>query len=698
MPPEGETICNPSTMWFFSFHNDPLSLSDQNGQLYSEDSVLVTATTKLKDFLKSINEGEGSVTTDTEFFEAFEEGGKAGRVTLAHLISNAIVDSTPATLANNTGKGLRCVIEPLHLMRQSSQHLQKLTRKRRKISGKPSSLIPPYVLERTDIYCDNENIIVTLAIIVQGSEGVIDINGKLTLDFLQTSVLEFLAGVMRSMPSCKDLLSHIANTVLQEKIRQKIPSLNGVAFLANGSIMPRKSGASFAPMISPPAIPFEAPIGSSMAQSIILKMGKLCKYLKNSNITKDLGTKEVTIQGLLVPKGITLIVGGGYHGKSTLLRAIMAGVYNKVLGDGRELCVTDMSAVTVRAEDGRYVNNTNVSAFISNLPIVGSDTKKFSTREASGSTSQAANVSEAIEMGAKAMLVDEDVSAANFMSRDGRMRALVMDESITPLLYRVNGLYNKHGISSVVVVGGVGDWLDVPNAVIKLDRYVASDALEKARSISAQFSHGHVQYGGRGVVHRLPWDGDGTPCRRHPAELKFLGDESNCRVSLMDGGGKLSLTPIDDREENESDDDIGIIDMARCEQLLGGKRQLYGCGFCVLWLMKNAKVKPELDLNQLLDELEDTMDRSGNGLMSVVDSLCSGAVARSPAFTSIIACVGYAYRPRRYEIFMALTRIRGIKFEELPTEVDEEDLRIKKEAEERKKALAELWANRRKKK
>ncbi len=167
--------------------------------------------------------------------------------------------------------------------------------------------------------------------------------------------------------------------------------------------------------------------------------------------------------------------------------------------DGREYCVTVPDAVTVRAEDGRYVNNCNISAFISNLPTPPGveksvDSRHFSTFEASGSTSQAANVSEAIEMGAKALLVDEDVSAANFMARDGRMRSLVMDESITPLLYRVNGLYKTHGISTIVVVGGVGDWLDVPDQVILMDKYMAQDATKKARSISYQFSYGHVQY------------------------------------------------------------------------------------------------------------------------------------------------------------------------------------------------------------
>lgn len=147
-----------------------------------------------------------------------------------------------------------------------------------------------------------------------------------------------------------------------------------------------------------------------------------------------------------------------------MLRAIAAGVYDKVPGDGREFCVTVLETTVIRAEDGRYVNKCNISAFISNLPThpgveQAVDTTHFSSSEASGSTSQAANVAEAIEMGAKVFLVDEDVSAANFMARDGRMRALVMDESITPLLYRVNGMYNSLGISCIVVVGGVGDWL-----------------------------------------------------------------------------------------------------------------------------------------------------------------------------------------------------------------------------------------------
>ena len=384
--------------------------------------------------------------------------------------------------------------------------------------------------------------------------------------------------------------------------------------------------------------------------------------------------------------------------KSTLLRTIAAGVYNKVPGDGREFCVTVESAISVRAEDGRYVNNCNISAFISNLPTVKGvqpiDTSLFSTNEASGSTSQATNVSEAIEMGASTLLVDEDVSAANFMSRDGRMRALVMDESITPLLYRVNGMYEKLKISCIVVVGGVGDWLDVPHNVIKLENYIVQDATKKARSISAQFSYGHVQYGGRGVVHRLKWENSGSPLQRRPSNSSML---QNLEVNLLDGGGRLNLSPSNDVDnENmdtfsqfEDDDDAGIIDMTRCEQLLGKNWQLYGCGMCVSRLMTMASQNPTLSVQQLIDKLELIMDEAG-GII--------GAILKTSDQIEIIETLGFIYTPRKYEVAMAVNRMRGIKLEPIPPEEDDEEAAAAREAEERKRALLELWSNRRKNK
>jgi hypothetical protein len=509
----------------------------------------------------------------------------------------------------------------------------------------------------------------------------------------------------------------------------------------------------------------------------------------------------VEIRGLLVPRGVTLIAGGGYHGKSTLLRTLAASVYNKVPGDGREFCAAVESAVTVRAEDGRYVSNCNVSAFISHLPRVvpassiptgpssdstvnasdGSSgdaasssgsgstaTRHFSTGEASGSTSQAANVCEAIEMGATALLVDEDVSAANFMARDGRMRSLVMDESITPLLYRVNGMYAKFGISTVVVVGGVGDWLDVPDAVVLMQNYACRDATAKARSISRQFSHGHVQYGGRGVVHRLPWDKSGTtapvsnngngdangstasttaaatrhtPAPRRPtaAFCRALGPRS-CAIRLLDGSEAMSFEPGEDDDEDENEDDeskkdegnggsgtLGeededsaeeeeddyVSDMSRCEQLLGKKPQLYGCGVGALWVLDAARRRPDLGLPDLLRMLDEHWDERGLASAVALDDdesdddrplgVSDGPHARDSsqrlrAWRGVLEATGLAYRPRRFEVGQALTRLRGIQLEEIVVEDDGSEAARKADEERKKQELLEMWSSRRKNK
>eukprot|EP00559_Dactyliosolen_fragilissimus_P008356 CAMPEP_0184862590 /NCGR_PEP_ID=MMETSP0580-20130426/7035_1 /TAXON_ID=1118495 /ORGANISM="Dactyliosolen fragilissimus" /LENGTH=486 /DNA_ID=CAMNT_0027360527 /DNA_START=394 /DNA_END=1851 /DNA_ORIENTATION=+ len=485
-----------------------------------------------------------------------------------------------------------------------------------------------------------------------------------------------------------------------------LPSMNAVSFLSNGSILPRKSGASVAPMSSPPAIPFEAPKQSQMSKTVTVKLGKLAAYLSHSYTeVSENDPESVKVTGMFVPTGVSLIVGGGYHGKSTLLRTIAAGVYDKIVGDGRELCVTVISAVNVRAEDGRYVNNCNISAFISDLPSLPGmndeeiviDTSSFSTKEASGSTSQAANVSEAIEMGASALLVDEDVSAANFMARDGRMRALVMDESITPLLYRVNGLYSELGISSVVVVGGVGDWLDVPDAVIQLNRYIAYDSLAKARSISKQFSYGHVQYAGRGVVHRLSWEKKLTPLQRRPTNSEIFFSTESSFISLPDGGGRVCIYEresdrnfINERVDhfvNSADDEgKGIIDLTRCEQLLGGKWQLYGCGLCVVWILRLSIQNPKMSINELLNKLDSVVD--SGGMIEIIQQLCKDT---DLVKLSILKSVGFIYRPRRYEVAMALVRLRGITFENMPADVGDEEAKAAKEAERRRKELAEMW-------
>jgi predicted ABC-class ATPase len=249
-----------------------------------------------------------------------------------------------------------------------------------------------------------------------------------------------------------------------DHLRGLLPELGLVAFVADGAVLPRESGASDRPL-GDGAVPFEGPE----------------EYM----VEVDLPNRGTT-SGMGVPEGVTLVAGGGFHGKSTLLSALSWGVYDHVPGDGRELVVARDDAVKIRAEDGRSVSGVDISAMIGDLPGDRS-TEDFSTPNASGSTSQAANIAEAIEAGTSLLLVDEDTSATNFMIRDERMRELVRSEPISPFIDLVQPLYGSLNISTVVVVGGVGDYLDVADRVILLEDYRPSDATPRAREVTEMF-------------------------------------------------------------------------------------------------------------------------------------------------------------------------------------------------------------------
>lgn len=246
----------------------------------------------------------------------------------------------------------------------------------------------------------------------------------------------------------------------QADLRSRLRAEDLIGFVADGSVLPRAAGDSDLPLDS--AVPFSSP--GSLRRSFTLRSGR-----------------EVT--GMAVPRGVTLIAGGGYHGKSTLLRALERGVYDHVTGDGREFAVTVDDAVALRAEDGRSVTDVDISQFIADLPS-GADTTRFSTSNASGSTSQAAALVEALEAGASTLLIDEDTSATNFMIRDDRMRALVPHEPITPLVDRIRALWGSLGVSTVLVAGGSGAFLDVADRVILLDSYRARDVSGPARELA----------------------------------------------------------------------------------------------------------------------------------------------------------------------------------------------------------------------
>ncbi|MGK7312066.1 MAG: ABC-ATPase domain-containing protein [Candidatus Longimicrobiales bacterium M2_2A_002] len=238
-----------------------------------------------------------------------------------------------------------------------------------------------------------------------------------------------------------------------------------VAFVADGARLPRRSGVDDRPMEGDAVVPFESP-------------DSLRVVLEAPNAGE--------VAGMGVPEGMTLIVGGGYHGKSTLLRALERGIYDHVPGDGRERVVTVPEAVKIRAEDGRSVAGTDISNFIGRLPD-GGDTHRFRTENASGSTSQAAAISEALEVGARALLLDEDTSATNFMIRDGRMQRLIASEHepITPFIDRARQLSEELMVSTIAVIGGSGDYFDVADTVIAMREYVPAEVTAEAREVAA---------------------------------------------------------------------------------------------------------------------------------------------------------------------------------------------------------------------
>ena len=257
---------------------------------------------------------------------------------------------------------------------------------------------------------------------------------------------------------------HVETVEDADHLRSLLPSLGLVAFVADGAVLPRESGASDR-RLRDGATPFRSP--------------------EEFRVSVQLPNRG-EISGMGVPEGVTLVAGGGFHGKSTLLSALSWGVYDHVPDDGRELVVTRPDAVKIRAEDGRSVAGVDISAMIGELPG-GRSTASFSTPNASGSTSQAANIAEALEVGTSLLLVDEDTSATNFMIRDERMRELVQREPISPFIDLVGPLYSSLGVSTIVVAGGVGDYLDVADRVILMEDYEPCDATDTAREVRGKF-------------------------------------------------------------------------------------------------------------------------------------------------------------------------------------------------------------------
>ena len=388
----------------------------------------------------------------------------------------------------------------------------------------------------------------------------------------------------------KSLKEQIVLVLDQEYIRKVLKEKGLVTFVANDSILPRENGISDKPMKN--AVKFKSP--------------------EKFEITLNLPSgKEVS--GMGIPKGITLIVGGGYHGKSTLLAALERGVYNHIAQDGREFIISESDAVKIRAEDGRNVEKVNISGFINNLPQ-NKDTRAFSTENASGSTSQAANVAEALEYGTSLLLIDEDTSATNFMIRDGRMQKLVAKEKepITPFIDRVKELYDNFGVSTILIVGGSGDYFDVANHVIMMDEYVPKDVTEKAKEI-AKLDENKREFSSndkfKGVTQRIP--------------LKKSFSQSG-KLDKTKAKGKYSI--LYGKE---------LIDISGLEQLVDDSQT--NCIAVMIDYFKNKVLDEKLTLSQAADRIYEKIEKEGlDSISSYTGHPGNLALPRKQEFCAVV--------------------------------------------------------------
>ena len=381
----------------------------------------------------------------------------------------------------------------------------------------------------------------------------------------------------------------------QEYIREQLKKEGLIAFVADGSILPRESGVSQRPMKD--AVPFVS--SDSM------------------KVTMKLPYKGV-LAGMGIRKGITLVVGGGYHGKSTLLKALESGVYPHIAGDGREYVVTDDTAMKIRAEDGRSIRHTDISMFINDLPN-GKDTYAFDTEDASGSTSQAANVIESMEAGTQVFLIDEDTSATNFMVRDELMQQVIHRdmEPITPFIERVRDLYQEYGISTVLVAGSSGAYFQIADQIIQMDKYVPREITELAKKAASDYP-----------ALKFPEEKPEQPSfdrkvRKNPGirqkgrvKLKAMG-----RDAVMIGHETIDLRYVEQLVDSEQLNTLGQIVRFLEEEIFDGRKTL----------------------GQAIEQVENVLDKKG------LAGVCEGNTVP-----------GNLARPRIQEIYACMNRYRKL--------------------------------------
>lgn len=398
----------------------------------------------------------------------------------------------------------------------------------------------------------------------------------------------------------------------QYALRCELSSRNLAAFVADGSVLPRESGVSERPLKN--GIPFQSPA--------------------SLRVTLELPNRGA-ITGMGIPAGITLIVGGGYHGKSTLLKALERGVYNHIAGDGREFVICEDTAVKIRAEDGRSICKTDISSFIRNLPN-GKNTREFTTENASGSTSQAANIAEAAEAGCRTFLIDEDTSATNFMIRDEIMQALIAPdkEPITPFTDLIRPMYDQLGISTILVVGSSGSYFRLADTVIQMDSYEPLDITEQARQVCRKYAERKTECG-------MEIEMELEPSPVNPAvpsvSIDFKRHLERGSLQVGDRGVKMKAMGRDALSINRD-----TIDLRYVEQLVDPE-QVMALGK-ILEYMETQLASKGLTLSQAADAVVELMHSQG-----------LSALAGSHRFSGSLAL------PRKQEILACLNRFRQLR-------------------------------------
>ncbi|MEU6249334.1 ABC-ATPase domain-containing protein [Glycomyces sp. NPDC047010] len=381
-------------------------------------------------------------------------------------------------------------------------------------------------------------------------------------------------------------------------LRKQVSDIGLVAFVADGAMLARRSGVDDRPLES--GVPFTSP-GSLAVEVELPHAGK--------------------VRGMGIAPGVTLIVGGGFHGKSTLLRALESGVWDHVPGDGRDFVVADTSAVKVRAEDGRAVTGVDVHAFVDHLPS-GDDTRHFSTENASGSTSQAAAIVESLEAGARVLLIDEDTAATNLMIRDARMQELVAKdrEPLTPLVDVVRSMADEHGVAVVLVMGGSGDYMDVADRVVLMDAYVPEDVTERAKALAAKPTGRRVEAEG----FRMP--------RARVIDARSVSSESR-------GKQKIRADDTDGLRFGESEIDVRAVEQITDHSMTAG------IGYAIEAAVREGWIDGKATVSEALDRLESALDAEGQEVLLRV---------RDADFAV----------PRRFEVAAALNRMRELRVRE----------------------------------